>query len=116
MLCFSGAIDKLRAAWPCSVSKRCHNMFRTAKTGRESGMGRNQCEYLCFSNSGLGILMGAPHWPWGSDLADFASASASESASAGFGPRLIALQKPFAFNWPPRESGEGGAASEGGLN
>lgn len=27
---FSGAIDKLRAAWPCSVSKCCHNMFRAA--------------------------------------------------------------------------------------
>jgi len=49
-------------------------------------------------------------------LADFASASASESASAGFGPRLIALQKPFAFNWPPRKRGGGGPASEGGLN
>lgn len=103
MQCFGGAIDKLRAAWPCSVSKCCHNMFflRTAAAANWSRMGRNQCEYLCLSSSSSSssglktILMGALRTDHEEAIWPILHLHLPVLA-----PRLIALHKPFAFNWP----------------
>lgn len=50
----SGTIDKLRAAWPCSLSECCHNMFLTAKLVLEIS-----ANIYVPPAPGLGILMGA---------------------------------------------------------